>query len=474
MFNRSIHCARIRRRGWVTLHLLWGIGMWGAGCSEPEWLDLKVLTSNGSDPFATVDRLRLAVSDPASEQIITITDREHFELDLEVEVDSQIGMIALEGYAGQQLVARGETPPIVMTPTTQQLNLMVAPAGAMSPLSTNLEHPAEGMMSLLIPSMGVLLAGGRGAQGQLLTSAFVYDFFIHELLPLNAMPNGQTAGISATCGSYCGLLALGESDNGLATTIQRFESRVWNEYGDQLPPTERRRHASSVRMEDGISLVIGGEGANGALDTILSLNPGTLYMEPKMEVMEYRTREARVKPALALGTGAVVIVGGQPKGGKPAEILYVAAASAQDLTLEGPRIASGAAALSFVDGRVLVIGGRDEEGALLRDAWIINTVSLEVNHLPQTLAEGRADHRILRVGEHLVVVGGVIEAGLADQVEVLTAEGLTAVAQPVMQAPRAGFVVERLGVGSFLLAGGVGPAGPEPLLEIYQTSESLW
>jgi hypothetical protein len=441
------------------------------GCSDPPLLELKLVTPEGPDPLATADRLRVILSEPAVEKTIATSGGATIDLDLRAEVSGAVGTVLLEAMAGETLVARGETPPMVLRPVENKLSLLVARAGAFSRLLPRLEAPATEMSNILLPSLGVLLAGGLDAQGRPSTGAALYDFFDHVLESLPPLPEPRAGALGIPCGASCGLVAFGGNEGGLATEILRFDGVAWQSVPDKLPPTERRRDASLAPLADGTYLAIGGRGPTGAMDTMLSIDPGDLLKDPTLKVSPVRTRAPRIRPATAVAAvGAVIVVGGQEAGDPQAEIFYPASSSFQVLSLPGPIIASGAAAVELGDGQLVVLGGRDGTGVLLRDAWVIQPATLEVRHLPEALREGRADHRVVRVGQYLVILGGVQKSGLAARAEVLEASSLACLAEPEIGIPRKGFVVERLGPGSLLIVGGESAEGPEVRLEVYETS----
>ncbi len=442
-----------------------------AGCGDPPLLALKLVTPEGPDPLATADRLRLVVTEPAAEQVVTHAGgAANVGVELQVEVAGAVGNVILEGLAGEELVARGETPPMNLRPVDRELALLVARAGAFSPLGPRLAVPALGPASALLPALGVLVAGGEGSDGKPLAGATLYDFFRHTAEAAAPMPAPRRGAVAATCGSACALVLLGAAEGALADTILRFDGSAWSSSPDGLSPGERRRDASLVWLADGTILIVGGEGAAGALDSVLELDPGSDGLAPVFSLLPARARAARVAPALAAANGAVVIAGGQAAGAAPLEVLFPSAGSFQAPGLPGPALTGrGAAASDLGDGRVALVGGRDASGALLRDAWIVDPVALTVAHLPDTLAEARADHALVRAGGQLVVVGGVSAAGPSAKVEVLDAKTLARSGETTAATARVGLAVGRIGPGSFLVAGGRAGTALPALLEVWQS-----
>jgi hypothetical protein len=124
---------------------------------------------------------------------------------------------------------------------------------------------------------------------------------------------------------------------------------------------------------------------------------------------------------------------------------------------------------------MVVVGGVDEGGSLLRDAWIVDPAAVKVRHLAKVLKAPRAEHTLSRVGSHLVVVGGVADSSgtLAKEAEVLqvTASGIKHLRTTPMQVPRSGHRAVHMGPGSILVAGGEGAKGTTDVLEVYETTQ---
>lgn len=437
-------------------------------CLDPALMELEVATPAGVDPLAAADRLRLVVSDPPREWEAAISEPRRFALELDLEVDGSVGTITLEALAGSDLVARGETPPMVLWPMNARMRLLVAKAGELSPLRPFMDHAGSDMTAVLVPSEGILLAGGIDAEGMPRAQASLYDIFVHDLKQVPPMPGPRSGAIGAICGSRCGVIALGRDDSGLASRILTYLGGEWITDEDGLSPEHRRENAASARLEDGLYLVVGGVGEQGPLDTAILLDPGSTTHLPGMVVLDERMHAARSKPAVANGgNGILLVAGGQEAGEPPAELFVSTSESFIELTWTGPALARDTAATDLGDGRMVLVGGRDEEGVLLEDAWIVDPEAMTVSHRPGVLKQGRASHRLKQVGQELVVVGGITADGLAATAEVLRVKDLSLLRQVEMWEPRQSCIVEKLGQRSFLVAGDV------PRLEVYQVKEPV-
>jgi hypothetical protein len=455
-----------------------------SACGDPPLLDLKIVTPAGDDPLANVAGVRLLVTDPFEEQSFDVTGGGELDVELELEVRGEVGSVVFEGWSATgELIARGETPPLVLRPVDERLALLVARTGAVSRLKPTLPNAALGMTTVVVPASGVLLAGGEDSGGKPQRGAALYDFYFHLLESLPRLPAPRSGAVGAFCGASCAVLVGGVDDKGHATKVLRYDGLDWRELDDGLSPPDRRRGAGIAALADESYLVVGGVGAAGPLNTALVLDPGTAASTPPtLKLLPARMAAARATPAVAGAKGKVILVaGGQQKGEAPAELYFADTATFQALTLDGPAPLSGTAAVGLGDGRLAIIGGRDEAGLLLRDAWIIDPETLKVSRRADVLEQGRAGHQALLLGEQLqsggagggsgqiVVVGGERENGLAGEIEVLAAKDL-APAGKVPLGARRGLGVAHMGGGSLLVAGGEKAGGGlEQALEVYQT-----
>lgn len=445
------------------------LGLLLAGCGDPPLLELVVTTPQGPDPLAGVDSLRLLVTNPAGETTESVKDPSSFSVEVELEAQSEVGSVLLEGYTAGKLAARGETPPMVLRPVDDRIALLVAAAGKLSTLRGRLGAAGREMTTLLLPGLGVLLAGGTDGSGRVSSAVELYDFLEHRLAPQPALPAPSAGAVAAICGSHCAVVATGTDDRGLATRLQRFDGTAWESFADGLAPGERRARAGIAPLDDGTFVIVGGQGPAGPQRSVLLLDPGQAGSDPRLTVLPSPSLAARVAPALAASGGIVLAAGGQGAGEPAAELFYASSSSFQPVTLPGAAPSAAAAAVELGDGRLAIVGGRDEAGQPLRGGWIVDPVSLKVSHRADALARGRAGHRALRVGDRLLVLGGTLDATLADQAEVLSAKDLSNLGQTPTGQPREGFGAVPLGKGSVLVVGGGDARGPVDLLEIYET-----
>ncbi|PID39410.1 MAG: hypothetical protein CSA65_09575 [Proteobacteria bacterium] len=445
-----------------------------AGCGSEGTLELSIVLPEGQDPLAGVDQLSLSITRQSGQTTAQVKDSQSFSLELEAEVASEISSILLEGLKGGKLVARGETPRIVLRPVDDAFKLLVGPAGAFAGLRPRLQQSGLDPASAVLRGLGVLFAGGRDAQtGAPLASAAVYDVFEHRLVPTTpALPEPRAGAVAAACGAECGVVALGRrSASELSTSLLRYIGGSWRSYDDGLEASQRREGAAIAELSSGDSLVVGGLSAAGvAQATLLRLSPGSSATTPSIRALASPARVARSAPVVASSGAIVLIAGGQAEGEAPVELFFASSQSTQVQPLSrGPVPASGSAAVSLGDGRFALLGGQTATGDFIADGWLIDAVAQTVKHVPNALKTARAGHRAARVGTQLVVVGGQTTTGLAADAELLGTDTLQGVGTTPLQAPRAGHWLWSIAPGTLLVAAGAANGDAVELLETFQS-----
>ena len=442
----------------------------GIGCGETPLLDLRVVTPEGADPLAGADQLVLRVVAPSHTARYPIGDGSAFRIESELEVHGEISRIELEAFGGATLLARGESPPLVLRSESDNLALLVGVAGRLSTLSERMPYTANDPMVALLPSWGFLLAGGQGADGHALASYAFYDVFEQRSVAITEelMPEARAGAAVAVCGAGCAVLALGRTLGGLANTLLVFDGS-WRSLPDGLDPAQRRERFGAVGLADGSLLLVGGAGADGQpVPGLLRLSHGG-GVTPKLALLPQRVVAPRVAPSVARAGDWVLALGGQPAGQEPAELVRLRDAAALPLPWEGPT-PEGAATVGLENGLIAVVGGSAPGGEPLADGWLVDPVARTVRHLGPVLAAGRRGHALLRCGDALVVVGGEGASGATvSEVERLSLElrlEEAAVDQRARQGQRAG----ALGPGTFFIFGGSSAEGLLKTIEVYQTA----
>lgn len=453
---------------WRGLPLLLSIG--ALGCGATQTLDLQLVLPEGADPLASVDELVLTITQVNKSKRVKLPAAQPFSVELELDVNSEVASIVLEGRGGGALLARGETPRILLRPVDDTFKLLVSPVGALAGLKPRASGLGYRSAATVLPGIGVLAAGGQDVGGQALAGAVLYDIYEHALSTMPNLPAPRAGALAVPCGSTCALLVLGRGSDGLpAETMLRYDAGTWSSLPDGLVAAERRSEAALVPLGDGVYLLAGGVDAAGkSLSSLLRLVPSS-NGSPRISLFPAPARAARRAPATA-STGTIALfAGGQEAGAAAAELFFLASESSQVLTLAGPQPSRGCAAVALGDGRFALIGGEDEQGTLLRDGWLVDPIAQKVAHVPEALSKGRAGHSLLLVGEHVLVVGGRDAQGLAAEAEVLARDSLGSLRAFAQQAPREGQQLVSIAPGTALVVGGLDMSGSVTMLEAYQT-----
>jgi hypothetical protein len=442
------------------------------GCGSDAVLDLQLVFA-GADPLSSVDEIRLRLVSQNVDSAITqkIADPSRFSLELSTPADNRIDRVVLEGFSGGSMVARGETPDFVVVGADEKLSLLVAAAGRFSTLTPKLPQATHDPVILPLRGLGVLVAGGEDATGDPLSGAVVYDFFDHQLRSdLPPMPQARAGAVSYACGTSCAVVLLGKSAAGLADQVFVYNLDGWRTFDDSLPAGQRRSGAAIAPLDAGYLVAGGVDKDRKPLSTLLLVEP-RFATAPVVTVLAKPALAARAAPAVAASSPAVLIAGGQAVGEPPAELFIIASRTSQAIAWTGPEPARGSAAAALADGRLVLVGGQTAAGDLLRDAWIVDPAALKVEHVPDALANGRAFHQLIRVGEQLLCVGGQTAAGDVVDAELLSTARLQSAGTVALAAARRGHRLAPLGGGALLVIGGTVAASKAGTLELFQTAQ---
>lgn len=271
------------------------------------------------------------------------------------------------------------------------------------------------------------------------------------------------SGVEIAYGRSCVLDLSDESRLDVVARVYLSRAVRWGASADPLEPT--RFGALAFAQADGSAVFIGG-GAPVAerFDPLESGAFEPLSVQP----------EARIGGAVArFNDGSAAIVGGRtPAGDIESRVEILDAARATLQSFDGPGVVDHAA-VTLVDDRVLVAGGRAGPAGVIGDATVVTrdaAVSLE----PAALLVPRADHTLTRlsdeVGADVLVVGGRgAGGGPVAQAELFRPLRETFVTLPgaELNVPRWNHRAILLPGGFVLIVGGVsddpdGPAGPLP------------
>jgi hypothetical protein len=461
------------RLTWLTLVLAGALCE--VRCDDTIHLTFDIVTPSGEDTWAGATRLRVTNSMPAvSREVVLDADALSVELS-KLEVSAGATTVTVEALDdGGAVLARGASPPFYPSLSSDHLRIYLARVGAfgVAPPAAGAGPPGRAGTAVASPGgANALIVGGAETDGVPVVDAWVYDELLHELTRVTsaseARRDATAVGLNSGDVAVCG--GLGAS--GLCATCEVFDpaqtlTGTWSTCAAGDTAMLGRAGSPAAVLGSGV-LVPGGRDADGAaLATAVLL---TIDQEPTATVLASPLAAPRAGHSVTANSDAshALLYGGAPDGHPVAERYDDGARTFVALDLDPSLMRSHHAAVLLDDGRVLVIGGRDPQGAHRGDAILVGldgAATLQEG----ALARPRGDHSVTRVGERLLVAGGRDAAGVLDDAEILDMVTLTARSTAPMRAPRADHAAVLLGSGTVLIVGGVDPAGaPLSLLEIY-------
>ena len=408
------------------------IGALGGGCPAGDvgTIELELVTSPGSTLLDTITRLRLTLTEPRRVFEIARTDR-GFDLSLDLEATGAPSDVILEGFdANDNLVVAGQSPPLPFTAIDLRVVVFVAPPLSIERAPETLAAARRELAAGALP-YGAILAGGAAADDAPSAAIAIYNAYDHTLLEGRAMPGarrGVALGVGVRGGVY---LFGGRGPDGPTGTLWRFDTTVapsgsYLELGDF--PAAAREGARAVMIGADRFLVTGAPPLELAAARVVARGEhGPL--EPSGATV--------MSPA---GAVAAVVL-------SPAGVMRFRDESLAPIAADA-RAGGAAAALGK---RVVVLGGGDP---LSRDALVVDPFADAVTVVPDVLAAGRRFPAVAATSRHVVVAGGVDEAGAPiASAEVLDAATLAPLAT-IPIAPRTRAFAIALPNDQVLLGGG--------------------
>ena len=461
------------RLTWLTLVL--AVALCEVRCDDTIHLTFDIVTPSGEDTLAGATRLRVTNSTPAASREVALGS-EALSVELaRLEVSAGATTVTVEALDdGGTVLARGASPPFYPSLSSGHLRIYLARVGAfgVAPPAAGAGPPGRTGAAVASPGgANALIVGGAEADGVPVADAWVYDELLHELTRVTsaseARRDATAVGLSSGDVAVCG--GLGAS--GLSVTCEVFDpsqtlTGTWSTCAAGETAMLGRAGSPAAVLGSG-ALVPGGRDAGGAaLATAVLL---TTDQEPTATVLASLMAAPRAGHTVTASSDGshALLYGGAPDGHAVAERYDDGARTFVALDLDPSLMRSHHAAVLLDDGRVLVIGGRDPQGAPRGDAILVGLDGAATLH-EGTLARSRSDHTVTRVGERVLVAGGRDASGVLGDAEILDMGTLTACSTAAMRAPRADHAAVLLGSGTVLIMGGVDSAGaPLGLFEIY-------
>lgn len=519
----SLHW-RGRRAIWILLAVALGAA---GGCSNDEVLIPFVLyTPEGQDTFAGVTEIRTTFGDKEKRTSLG-SSGDSFQIKLDLP-SGQTGTVALEGLGPSgQVLCRGRSPQIVSVGSSDELTLYVAQLGTFgkSPATvpvagrdvTVANYRVEDWDGVENDVKATLFLGGVSGDGTTLGQVYYYDSYFHATYDLTELPEPRSEMTALNIDGGYFLLFGGRDDTGAIT--DRLDILRPGDYayeytrdvdygvadgartaapGATLGPYPSLLAAENLRIQNSF-LVVGGEGPEGPRCDAVHLVArydltNYLWSVTGDSVPLSACRADHTATVTRLGdsqsqdaTRVVLVFGGAEPGDPVAETIRMSPEQVDVSTVDwhlvttplpgapGPmRFEHGAAVLG--DGRILVVGGRTADGTPLADGVLYDPVTDGFTEIPDLLATARYGAAVFRVGDELVVAGGVgPDGGALGDAEVLDVSQdpparLRATPLAVARSHATAFPMP---TGTWGLFGGLDAAGkPVETIEIYTPSSA--
>jgi hypothetical protein len=435
-----------------------------AGCAGEEGtIQFELVTAPGSDLLDRVQRARLTLSNPTQ---VVEAERDgdgQLSLSLQVVAEGQSGTARLEGFdAGGELIALGLSPALPVAAVDAAIALYVAPPLSFAEAPIELEPARSEAAGALLP-YGALLAGGRDADGDPITSLVIYNVYDHGLQIGLDLPEARAQMTVLTGPSDFVYLFGGLDDEGAPSAdAWRFDTRVSPAglHAPLISDDDLARAGAAGAYAGQESFFIAGDPA-ARLDAgrVTAIEDGVPAAGAAVATIDSITA---AQPVLVVGAGV----------GSTGAALYQSGVLREiDAPPELQR--TGHALVPLPDGRLLALGGSDPEGSLLDSGVVYDPATAAFTVVDDLLDEPRAGAAIAVTSDVVIVAGGTDAAGTARaDAEILDATDLDRVATLALGTERVGGVALALGNRQVLLASGTTAAG-EPIarLELFTPAE---
>jgi hypothetical protein len=444
----------------------WGLALVAAaaGCGGVTGtVSLELVTAPGSDVLDDVVVARLTLSSPPTVIEAQRGTDGRFRLELDVPADGPAGRLTFEGFAaGGERIAIGRSAALPIAAYDAEIAIYVARPDTLAAAPVALE-PARDQLGVATYGFGVLVVGGRAADGAAVDDVQIYNVYTHAWqvgVPLPAPRARPIVGGSAS--GYAYVLG-GDGPDGAATgTLWRYDTTA-APAGAVLPLVEQpalARAGEPIAIVRSEAFVVGGtppvviDGFTRSLTAAGELP--SLAGGAATAVVRTAETEEVFAVFVGAGTGASGLVRLASDG-----VLDEAAAPASARR-------TGHAVVALGDERILAIGGA-VDGALVADAVIASPGPRLYLTQPDVLATPRVGAAVAVAGGLVVVAGGTDGAGaVVGTAEVFDAATLAPRAVVPMVVPRTGAVARPLDSGQVLIVGGRDALGaPVATVELF-------
>lgn len=407
-------------------------------------------------------QLRVTLSDPPT---VRIVDKQAggFVLDLDVAAAAQRAVVKIEALgAVGELLAWGETPPLVLGPISAELAVFIAPPQTFALAPAQFE-PARADMGATALSFGALFAGGLDAAGVVRAEVEIYNAYTHSFQLGAPLPEARVAPAVAANGTQLAFIIGGEdSARNAAAGGWMFDTSVAPSGGYLDIAADIAAPAAGQ-----LALPIASSGTN----RFVVSGPMTLLLDGAS------LSAVALSPALAVpARGATVVANNEVAaffvGDRVSRaIVKIDSAGA---AFEQADIAEARRIGHAVIGRgsdLLIVGG-GTTAALAGSILKIDTTTMSATLFDGVLQPPRRDAAVALAGagRWLIVAGGIDatdggSAAVLQTADVFDAVTLLRVAQLPLAYARAGASAFSLPNGQVLLGGGRDAAG-QPIAHV--------
>jgi hypothetical protein len=418
---------------------------------------LELKTAPGSTILDSVTRARLTLSVPYRQVEATRDTDGKFHLSIDVPANGPTGQITFEGFDDTgAVVAWGRSGNLPIAAYDGDVAIYVAPPTSLAAAPVTLDPPRT-EIGFTRFNFGVLLVGGADATGAPVDKVEVYNVYGHDLLPGADAP-GARAGASVAAGvtGYAYVFG-GRGPSGNTGTFWRFDTTVgdtgdWRSI-DEQPLLSRAGAAVAPVRTEGFIVV----GDPPVLMDGLTLVAEGITTSPPM---------AGTATSVVLNESVFTVVAGEGTG-----TTGLATISAEGIVEHAgvpSALRTGHGAVGTLDSEVIVLGGA-VAGVPTSTAIRARPSADTFVEVPNLLATGRTGAAIAGNGSYAIVAGGRDENGaLVTTAEVIDLAGPSRVATIPMVVPRTGAIAASLASGQIVVLGGTDDAGaPIGTIEIF-------
>ncbi len=462
-----------------------------SGCQgDAAVIDIRVVTADhdllADQPLIErVDRVRLTLSDPYAVRESQRAADGSFALALEVAAAEVLGTVTVEAFdADGDIIAVGQSAPLPIAGQGFAVTVYVAPPMSIQPAPT----PTDGSdvvradMGAAILDYGVIIAGGRDADGRASDAISVYSVHTHRLSAAVALPQpliapSMTRGLGSAVYLFGGL----DQDDMDSAALYQFNTDIpprgaisavaeadaaLARTGATMAPLDDRAVRFIIAGRPPLIADRGGSSAAGAL---------SITAAPDAPALSGPAATARDSDAVSSiytlftgagngRTGAVLAANGGLRD-LPLPALDGPDTPPQNDELGDELWRHDHAVAALPDARFAIIGGSTRRGALSRRIVIVDLTDIgpaasgpvAISMTDERLATPRRHAAVAATARHLLIAGGIDQNGnLVDNAEIFAADTLEPVAVlPLIQA-RQRAIAAPLPNGQIIILGGTG------------------